>query len=51
MNRFDEAVTAAEEKHREAMRLGSADLAQAIHYARQGIDPQMPLFSGMNRNV
>lgn len=35
MNRFDEAVTAAEAKHREAMRAGSDQLREAITAARE----------------
>jgi hypothetical protein len=45
MNRYDEAISAADDKLRKDWERGSAELLQAIRYAREGIDPQMPLFS------
>jgi hypothetical protein len=47
MNRFDEAVTRADDAHRLDMRERSERFRQAIEYARAGIDPDMPLFSGV----
>lgn len=47
MNRFDEAVSRADDAHKADMRERSERFRQAIEYARAGVDPEMPLFTGM----
>lgn len=44
MNRFDEAVTRAEEEHRAKMEAASAEFLERIRAAREGRKPGSPQF-------
>lgn len=44
MNRFDQAVTRAEEAHRRYMRDASDELLERIRAAREGREPGSPQF-------